>query len=87
MNYYSVVNQFELLTKDTGCEFYHPEYHIVTPEIAEEAAAYNIGINACTVNTVEDMQQMIDRHVTAIIGNYPDLATQVMRGGSILVNQ
>ncbi|MDO4615342.1 MAG: glycerophosphodiester phosphodiesterase [Lachnospiraceae bacterium] len=64
--------------KAAGCEYYHPSYHNVTEEIAEGILSEGIGINTWTVNEEQDMRNMIERGVTTIIGNYPDLGASVI---------
>ncbi len=64
--------------KETGCEYYHPCFHNVTEELAPEILAQGVGINTWTVNEESDIQDMIDRNVTTIIGNNPERAAAVI---------
>lgn len=59
--------------------FQVPEYsgniHVLTPSFVRAAQAKNIQVHPWTINSVEDMQRMIDLGVDGIITDYP---TQLM---------
>lgn len=64
--------------KKFGVEYLHPMFNMITDEFAKEAHEKGLGLNTFTVNTREDMEDMIRKGVHGIIGNYPDLAKQVI---------
>ena len=65
-------------TKEHGMEFVHPIFNAVTEGFAAQCRACGIGINTWTVNTREDMLDMLRKGVHAIIGNEPELAGHVI---------
>lgn len=64
--------------KAHGVECLHPIFPAVTDEYAKAAREAGLMINVWTVNTREDMEQMIARGVHGIIGNYPDVSREVI---------
>lgn len=64
--------------KAQGVECLHPIFNAVTGEYAKAAHDAGLAINTWTVNTREDMEQMIARGVHGIIGNYPDVCKEVI---------
>lgn len=64
--------------KKYGVECLHPIYAAVTDEYAKAAHEAGLLINTWTVNTKEDMEDMIAKGVNAVIGNYPDLCKEVL---------
>lgn len=58
--------------QDSGVEFYHPYYAVVDSDVMREFTAKGIELNVWTVNTEEDIRQMAELGVHAVIGNYPD---------------
>ena len=65
-------------TASHGVQAVHPEFHMVDEEFMEAAHKHGLAVNAWTVNTAEEMQEMIDRGVNMIIGNNPDICREVL---------
>lgn len=65
-------------TKFFGIECYHPHFAMLTKEIAREIKAQGIEINTWTVNTEEDMRDLISKGVDILIGNYPDITKKII---------
>lgn len=65
-------------TKKYGIEYIHPEFHMITEEFAKEAKESGIGLNTWTVNTREDMEDLIKKGVNSLITNHPDLCKEVI---------
>lgn len=63
--------------KANGFECWHPEFHCCTPENVKALAAQHVEVNCWTVNSLVDIRKMFQAGVTSIIGNYPDLVSQV----------
>lgn len=61
-----------------GVTNYHPNFHNLIPEVLEQVQKYNIKINCYTVNQPDDIVELAKKGVNAIIGNYPDVAKQVL---------
>ena len=74
----SWVIQMPAYTKSYGMEYVHPIFNAVTEEFVAGCRENGIGINTWTVNTREDMLDMLEKGVNAIIGNEPELAGQVI---------
>ena len=74
----SWVIQMPAYTKSYGMEYVHPIFNAVTEEFVAGCRENGIGINTWTVNTREDMMDMLEKGVNAIIGNEPELAGQVI---------
>lgn len=51
---------------------YSPYYKLLTPEIMKSCAQRNILVIPWTVNTTQDMRQMLELNVDGIITDYPD---------------
>ena len=66
-------------TKAHGVQCVHPIYYNLTPECLAEMKAAGREINTWTVNTREAMEDLVDRGVDGIIGNFPDLCGEVIR--------
>jgi glycerophosphoryl diester phosphodiesterase len=66
----------------TVTAFQIPEYagslQVITPTFVENAQALGISIQAWTINTVEDMQRMLDAGVDGIITDYPDRLLELL---------
>ncbi|MGB8956324.1 MAG: glycerophosphodiester phosphodiesterase [Tumebacillaceae bacterium] len=64
--------------KSLGAAALNPYYMCVTQERVQEAHANGLGINVWTVNDADDMKQMIELGVDAIITNHPDRLRALM---------
>lgn len=64
--------------KKHGVECLHPIFNAVTDEYAKKAHEAGLLINTWTVNTKEDMLDMIHKGVNAVIGNNPDICKAVL---------
>ncbi len=53
-------------------EAYHPDFHMLTEKETADLKKHGVKINTWTVNTEEDIRQMIEKEVDGIISNYPD---------------
>lgn len=62
-----------------GIQCYHPLYRNLTEDVVKEIKKYGIEINTYTVNTKEDVRNMISKGIDIVIGNFPDLIGEVMR--------
>lgn len=69
---------FPKYAKDLGVEYVHPIFKMVEPDFSEACKKEGIGINTWTVNTEADINEMIDRGVKGIIGNYPDKIRKII---------
>lgn len=65
--------------KAAGMECFHPCYYSLHEETVAEIKAQGVEINTWTVNEEEDIRVMISRGVDAIIGNYPDRISKVLK--------
>ena len=65
-------------TRKYGMEYVHPIFNAVTEEFVRQSEENGIGINTWTVNTREDMLDMLKKGVNSIIGNEPELAREVI---------
>lgn len=61
-------------------EAIHPGYYLLlqSPSWVEEFKKQNFEINTWTVNDEKSILSMLDMQVNAIIGNFPDLTSEVM---------
>ncbi len=55
-----------------GASALHPDFRCVRPEMVRAAHRNGLQVNVWTVNEPEDLRQMLDAGVDAIITNYPD---------------
>ena len=62
-----------------GANALHPEFNSITEEIVEKAHDNNLEVNVYTANTKEDMKNMIDLKVDAIITNYPNILKDLLK--------
>ena len=69
---------FGAYTKSHGIDFVHPRNITVIEETAKEILANGIGINTWTVNEPDDVRRLYSLGVNAVIGNYPDMAKEVI---------
>ena len=63
----------------TGVECYHPMYKNMTPEVVAEIKSHNLEINTWTVNEKEEIEEMFERGVDSVIGNYPDIVREIQK--------
>ena len=66
-------------TENLNIECFHPVYLSLNEETVAEIKGYGIEINTWTVNEEEDIRDMIEKGVDAVIGNYPDRVTKVRK--------
>ncbi|MCQ2484239.1 MAG: glycerophosphodiester phosphodiesterase [Clostridia bacterium] len=69
---------FGAYAKKNGADFVHPRYNTVTDETAAEILSNGIGINTWTVNTEDEVRRLYKLGVNSVIGNYPDMAKEVI---------
>ncbi len=86
---YPAVTLSYLVEKDSGTfqqqldklgfipNIYSPQYAMLTKEIVLQCHAKKMKVVPWTVNTVEEMNALIEMGVDGIISDYPDLFTQV----------
>ena len=75
----SRIIDFASYAKKHGVDYVHPLHYTLDDEAFEQIRANGLGINTWTVNEEQDMRRMIENGVDAIIGNYPDLASEVLK--------
>ena len=63
-----------------GVQAVHPEYHMVDEEFMEQARKHGLAVNVWTVNSEHSMRRLLDLGVDIMIGNYPDLLREVLKG-------
>lgn len=63
--------------KEQGVPCYHPLFRNLIPSVVEELKSYGLEINTYTVNTPEDVQDMLDKGIDIIISNFPEMALKV----------
>ena len=64
---------------ELGIQCYHPLYRNLTEDIVKEIKQYGIEINTYTVNTKEDVKDMILKGIDIVIGNFPDMIKEVVK--------
>lgn len=62
---------------DQGVPCYHPLFRNLIPSVVDELKSYGLEINTYTVNTPEDVQDMLDKGIDIIISNFPEMALEV----------
>ncbi|GAB6150009.1 glycerophosphodiester phosphodiesterase [Clostridium novyi] len=62
-----------------GIKYYHPIFRNLTDEIVKEIHQYGIKINTYTVNTEEDIKDMISKDINIVISNFPDLVKEIIK--------
>ena len=62
-----------------GVECYHPMYKNMTPEVVAEIRSHHLEINTWTVNEKEEIEEMFERGVDSVIGNYPDIVREIQK--------
>ena len=66
-------------TKNLNVECFHPLYLSLNDDAVAEIKEHGIEINTWTVNEEQDIRDMIEKGVDAVIGNYPDRITKVRK--------
>ena len=51
----------------------------MTPEVVAEIKSHHLEINTWTVNEKEEIEEMFERGVDAVIGNYPDIVREIQK--------
>lgn len=51
----------------------------MTPEVVAEIKSHNLEINTWTVNEKEEIEEMFERGVDSVIGNYPDIVREIQK--------
>lgn len=64
--------------KRLGVDYLHPLFYTIDEQYLKEAAENNLGINAWTVNSEEDIRKMIRIGIHGIIGNNPDICAKLL---------
>ncbi len=62
---------------EQGVDCYHPLFRNLIPSVVDELKSYGLEINTYTVNTPEDVQDMLDKGIDIIISNFPEMALEV----------
>lgn len=60
-----------------GAECWHPLCYDMTEDVVAELKAAGVRINAWTVNTRDEMEDMVRKGVDGVITNYPELFQEV----------
>ncbi len=75
----SRIIDFGAYAKMYGIEYIHPLYKCLTPDVFSEVYSNGIGINTWTVNDEESVRFLIENNVDAVISNYPDMVSRVLK--------
>ena len=68
----------ESYAQKTGVDGLHPAvYHVKMADFLQEYLKSGLKVRVWTVNEKEDMKELIEAGVTAVITNYPDVAVDV----------
>lgn len=62
-----------------GVDSFHPNYHNLTHEVVAEVKSHGLEIKTYTVNTEEAVRDLAAKGVDVVIGNYPDMAGEVLK--------
>lgn len=65
-------------TESYGVDCYNPDYHNLTQPVVDEIKAHGRGIYCYTVNTAEAVADLAKKGVDCVIGNFPDMAREVI---------
>lgn len=57
----------------SGFEFYHPSFDILTDEVAEECKKAGISINVWVIDNLKQLEQLEKWSCSGVITNYPDI--------------
>lgn len=63
---------------DQGVPCYHPLFRNLTEEVVRELKQYGLEINTYTVNTEEDVRDLVNKGVDILIGNFPEMTRDVL---------
>ncbi len=66
-------------TKSHGIDCVHPIFVNLKPELYAEMKNAGREVNTWTVNEYDDIRRLADMGVDALIGNYPDRMTELLR--------
>lgn len=61
-----------------GVSCYHPLFRNLTEEVVRELKQYGLEINTYTVNTEEDVRDLVGKGVDIVIGNFPEMTRDVL---------
>lgn len=75
----SRIIDFGAYAKKHGVEYIHPLYLCLTKDVFHEVYSNGIGINTWTVNDEEAVRNLADNKVNAVISNYPDMVSRVLK--------
>lgn len=75
----SRIIDFGAYAEKFGVEFIHPLYKCLTEDVFKEVYSHGIGINTWTVNDEESVRFLAENNVNAVIGNYPDMVSRVLK--------
>ncbi len=75
----SRIIDFGAYAKKYGVEFIHPLYKCLTEDVFNEVYSNGIGINTWTVNDENAVRYLVKNNVNAVIGNYPDMVSRVLK--------
>ena len=67
-------------TAGLGIPCYHPLFRNLTEEVVKELKEHQIQINTYTVNTKEDVLDLLHKGIDIVIGNFPDMVAEVLKG-------
>lgn len=70
---------FGAYAKKYGVEFIHPLYKCLKKDVFDEVYGNGIGINTWTVNDEASVRFLVENNVDAVIGNYPDMVSRVLK--------
>ena len=75
----SRIVDFGSYAKKYGVEYIHPLYKCLTKDVFDEVYSNGIGINTWTVNDEDAVRFLAENKVDAVIGNYPDMVSRVLK--------
>lgn len=61
-----------------GVPCYHPIFRSLTREVVAELKGYGLEINTYTVNTEEDVRDLVEKGIDIVIGNFPEMTRDVL---------
>lgn len=75
---FSVPTNLPLQAHSCGVQYLHPDFKLLNENTVLQCKGAPIGLNVWTVNTPEQMQQLIKWDVSGVITNYPDLCLSLL---------
>lgn len=63
---------------EQGVPCYHPLFRNLTGEVVKELKQYGLEINTYTVNTEEDVRDLVAKGIDIVIGNFPEMTRDVL---------